>query len=838
MNSRVIIFLLAVVVLILCVTSANIKNKNMGKLVKYSVPIVLFVALIMCMSKTVEPYCPWPDPSSDAGDTLKRIEGSLSGGQNIDLKQNLRTALREEGRNIPELGPGAILGYDIPTSERNWATSVVGGDGNWGQSSGCPTAGATDVDLFRDLCENASRIRRSSDTLPGYGYSLDTVLDAMADNSSSSLNPNPMLLKDYIEKLYGDETGPQPITGIDQRAKLLLGRTITRDLSQRSGTFSEICSLCTMDIGNVNSEDYQEICGTLNDTIVSTYNNWANLGVVTGPSQGVEVIEGDITNPSRTVGCKLSNYDNYNPNAEIAENAMCQGPLTNNCDFAELDGVCDDYDALTLNDRCQSIGVGTGICRGDPMMTCSTGLGPPGTAQYGMAFQCGNVPGKNYLGQRDPAKANETCTGGATYTIAGDPSTYTVAPTSCLFTDCCSDPTISQNTCVEYLQAQTPSGQCPANYNARPSPAGIQCGRLGCSVNDCCEPIALSSQNVCRDPEATNYTDPILMPGGVNCGMYPDDSTCCIYGAAGKIYTTGAQYNTPDRQQAGLELGRYIIERINDDEVTSAINPSETYVSFNIYYVLEADENYIYVISGTDNVPARFPPSYITPRSGPGEAVLTIDGTRGPDEWRLAEPLIDAQLSKKLQFSSFITPGYYPLQYPSPVGLSVISRIGGFNASWNESTEFKTTDGANFYMDPDSSEASSDIAAAGGLSSYGFLTDSRCIDATTGDNKYVPECILPGQVVFTKEAQDPSGTTGTYNCMMVARITMTRVDYDTDVRQLESSTNPNPVLNQTRRGVMTVTGAPQVSFRVDGRRKDSSGSSENFKKMIFIPTLI
>lgn len=57
MNLRVILFLLAVVVLFLCVTGAKIKNKNMQKLVKCSVPLVLFVALMLCMSKTVEPYC-------------------------------------------------------------------------------------------------------------------------------------------------------------------------------------------------------------------------------------------------------------------------------------------------------------------------------------------------------------------------------------------------------------------------------------------------------------------------------------------------------------------------------------------------------------------------------------------------------------------------------------------------------------------------------------------------------------------------------------------------------------------------------------------------------------
>jgi hypothetical protein len=53
----VILFLLAVVVLFLCVTGAKIKNKNMQKLIKCSVPLVLFVALMLCMSKTVEPYC-------------------------------------------------------------------------------------------------------------------------------------------------------------------------------------------------------------------------------------------------------------------------------------------------------------------------------------------------------------------------------------------------------------------------------------------------------------------------------------------------------------------------------------------------------------------------------------------------------------------------------------------------------------------------------------------------------------------------------------------------------------------------------------------------------------
>lgn len=130
MNLRVILFLLAVVVLILCVTGAKVKNNNMQKLIKCSVPLVLFMTLILCMSKNVEPYCDVPardvmekynqlsDASKDVVNQASPIRNDRMGfGPNMAVN-NWRGS---ECNNKSGLWSGSPLtgtgGFELPTGQ-------------------------------------------------------------------------------------------------------------------------------------------------------------------------------------------------------------------------------------------------------------------------------------------------------------------------------------------------------------------------------------------------------------------------------------------------------------------------------------------------------------------------------------------------------------------------------------------------------------------------------------------------------------------------------------------------------------------------------------------------
>lgn len=116
MNLRVILFLLAVVVLILCVTGAKIKNKNMQKLIKCSVPLVLFTALILCMSKNVEPYCSAPTAAITTFNTL-----SPASKENV----NKKSPLNENNMGFGPTNLAGVAGYETILS--NWVGSDCSG---------------------------------------------------------------------------------------------------------------------------------------------------------------------------------------------------------------------------------------------------------------------------------------------------------------------------------------------------------------------------------------------------------------------------------------------------------------------------------------------------------------------------------------------------------------------------------------------------------------------------------------------------------------------------------------------------------------------------------------
>ena len=106
MNFRVILFLLAVIVLILCASGAKIKNKNMQKLIKCSVPIVLFIALILCMSKTVEPYCEFTEEQIEGLQLLSSQSLSYINDQSPVAGQGVMGFYFDSDRLVDDYGIG------------------------------------------------------------------------------------------------------------------------------------------------------------------------------------------------------------------------------------------------------------------------------------------------------------------------------------------------------------------------------------------------------------------------------------------------------------------------------------------------------------------------------------------------------------------------------------------------------------------------------------------------------------------------------------------------------------------------------------------------------------
>ena len=181
MNLRVILFLLAVVVLILCVTGAKIKNKNMQKLIKCSVPLVLFTALILCMSKNVEPYCAAPDMTTF--DALP---------QDSKEKVNANSPINENNMGF---GPTNLTGYE--TSLSNWMGSECNGTSEYwrgddttaaistgGFKSGISAPAAT-IQTCRDACGQVSKRDKIGDG--SQFYELNAEFDGEPTNAAECI---------------------------------------------------------------------------------------------------------------------------------------------------------------------------------------------------------------------------------------------------------------------------------------------------------------------------------------------------------------------------------------------------------------------------------------------------------------------------------------------------------------------------------------------------------------------------------------------------------------------------------------------------------------------------
>ena len=171
MNLRVILFLLAVVVLILCVTGAKIKNNNMQKLIKCSVPLVLFMTLILCMSKNVEPYCNFSPFSGGGASVLTALSSSTL---SEEKKENLRNALTDntngaateiagiDGGRLGFGGPGLPQEMEFLRSRGKWIDGCGLYDSNdnpqkWATS---PTNASANAQAGR-LCQQADGLKDS-----------------------------------------------------------------------------------------------------------------------------------------------------------------------------------------------------------------------------------------------------------------------------------------------------------------------------------------------------------------------------------------------------------------------------------------------------------------------------------------------------------------------------------------------------------------------------------------------------------------------------------------------------------------------------------------------------
>ena len=112
MNLKVILFLIAVVVLFLCVTGFKSKNKGVQKLTKISVPLVLLITLVLCMSKTVEPYCDVKGRRDM--DNLSRVKAIMARSNDDPAKVALIGSMETVTRENP-LTPareGGKIGYN------------------------------------------------------------------------------------------------------------------------------------------------------------------------------------------------------------------------------------------------------------------------------------------------------------------------------------------------------------------------------------------------------------------------------------------------------------------------------------------------------------------------------------------------------------------------------------------------------------------------------------------------------------------------------------------------------------------------------------------------------
>jgi len=154
MNFKVILFLLAVVVLFLCVTGVKVKNKNMQKLVKCSVPLVLFVALMLCMSKTVEPYCGSPSKLDEFTNLTPASQAIVNSASPLigDRRMGFMPGLSPLNSGLTLYG-SEWIGSDCNNDSEHWVGSAASpADGTPGFKTGINVVDPSTESICSQAC--------------------------------------------------------------------------------------------------------------------------------------------------------------------------------------------------------------------------------------------------------------------------------------------------------------------------------------------------------------------------------------------------------------------------------------------------------------------------------------------------------------------------------------------------------------------------------------------------------------------------------------------------------------------------------------------------------------
>ena len=290
-----------VVVLFLCVTGAKVKNKNMQKLVKCSVPLVLFVALMLCMSKTVEPYC---DPT------------------------DVVDALNDKGTGA---GPGDTI--TLTTDGANAVTTAMSVDGvDYGYDD-LGTAGGDKLTTIRGIISGGSNVDIiPSDELSNYadctGDNLKPVLDWACSGGGGSDGAN------------CEEEWPtnRMVWGIVQGE---IGAT-------SSGiAYSDITAAAELNSTQCKRAVNTQYCNALTTEVVSAIQS-ANVSRI---AAGRETTDPSVTGGSRSWSCEGTDSNGQScvtslvPGTQTHDVARC---CANGCDYVSADrtiNICDEMDA-------------------------------------------------------------------------------------------------------------------------------------------------------------------------------------------------------------------------------------------------------------------------------------------------------------------------------------------------------------------------------------------------------------------------------------------------------------------------------------------------------------
>lgn len=218
MNLKVILFLLAVVVIFLCLAGKKVKNKNMKKLLTCTVPIVLVIALAICMSQnTVEPYCNPPtnallDEYNALTETYRRQVGVAS-----PLIGDVRMGFGPSANPTPGLGlPAAWRGQECDNLSGEYSQVGTGGVEMTGLPSFNLTTAPTPttVSTCATACTAQTNRRASGDGDSDDNYDNGTTafncVSAMLDDGNGNAFDDPILaplgqdLRGYVTGGHGN----------------------------------------------------------------------------------------------------------------------------------------------------------------------------------------------------------------------------------------------------------------------------------------------------------------------------------------------------------------------------------------------------------------------------------------------------------------------------------------------------------------------------------------------------------------------------------------------------------------------------------------------------------